>query len=76
METKPGGTKIPMQIGSELRIKKDGQLVLDNPELELSDQSMAADAVLSYTYNRQTGEHVIRLLSPVSRPESGVPSEE
>lgn len=70
MDTIRGGTKIPMQIGSELRIKKDGQISVDNPELELSAQPIAADAVLSYHYDHQTGEHVIRLLSPVSSPDA------
>ena len=60
------GTKIPLQIGSEFRINKNGELILDNPELELSDQIQAADAVLSYRFDPATGDHIIRLLDPVA----------
>ncbi len=58
--------KIPLQVGSELRITKNGELILDNPEVELSEQIAAADAVLSYHFDPKTGEHTLRLLEPVA----------
>jgi hypothetical protein len=36
MKTKKEGMKIPMQVGSELRIKNNGEIIVDNPELELA----------------------------------------
>lgn len=59
-------TQIPLQVGSELRIKNSGEIVLDNPELELAEGTRAADAVLSYRFDRSTGEHILRLLDPVA----------
>jgi hypothetical protein len=32
--------KIPMQVGSELRIRNSGEIVIDNPELELARTPM------------------------------------
>lgn len=58
--------KIPLQVGSELRIRKNGELSLDNPEVELAEQLAAADAVLSYRFDPKSGEHVLRLLEPVA----------
>ena len=58
--------KIPMQVGSELRIKNTGEVVVDNPEIELAENRRAADAVFSYHFDRTTGEHVLRLLDPVA----------
>lgn len=58
--------RIPMQVGSEFRIKSTGDLVMDNPEIELAADRKAADAVLSYRFDRATGEHVLRLLDPVA----------
>jgi hypothetical protein len=66
MKNEDTGMKIPLQVGSELRIKKNGELSVDNPELELSEQASAADAVLSYHFDPQTGEHILRLLDPVA----------
>lgn len=57
---------IPLQVGSELRIKNDGSIVMDNPELELAKSPKAADAVLSYRYDSDAKEHVLRLLDPVA----------
>ncbi|HXF27022.1 MAG TPA: hypothetical protein VN610_07105 [Bryobacteraceae bacterium] len=59
-------TQIPLQVGSELRIKNSGEIILDNPELELAEGTRAADAVLSYRFDRSTGEHILRLLDPVA----------
>ena len=36
MKQEPEELHIPMQVGSELRIKNDGAVVVDNPELELA----------------------------------------
>ena len=58
--------RIPMQVGSELRIKNDGAIVVDNPELELALDEKAADAMLSYRYDAKQGVHILRLLDPVA----------
>jgi hypothetical protein len=60
------GTRIVLQIGAELRIRNNGDLILDNPELELEREERAADAVLLYRYDAIKGEHVLRLLDPVA----------
>lgn len=59
-------TRIVLQVGSELRIKNDGDFVIDNPELELAADNRAADAVLMYRLDPQTGEHILRLVDPVA----------
>lgn len=58
--------KIPFQVGSELRIKNNGDLVIDNPELELVGEDRAADAVLMYRFDSEAGEHIIRLIDPLA----------
>lgn len=58
--------QIPMQVGSELRIRNTGEIVVDNPELELANDPRAADAVLAYKFDRNTKEHSLRLLEPVA----------
>ena len=58
--------RIPMQVGSELRIKNDGAVVVDNPELELALEEKAADATLSYRYDAKEGVHLLRLLEPLA----------
>ena len=58
-------TQIPLQVGSELRIKNDGDLTLGNPQLELAGDTSAADAVLLYRFDRRSGEHILHLLDPV-----------
>jgi hypothetical protein len=58
--------KISMQVGSELRITNNGDVVVDNPELELVGDDRAADAVLMYRFDPAKGEHVIRLVTPVA----------
>jgi len=64
-ENQPG-TKIPMQVGTEVRLRKNGDIVLDNPELELAADTAAADAVLLYRFDPDSGEHILRLLDPVA----------
>ncbi|HVB55713.1 MAG TPA: hypothetical protein VNE63_04670 [Candidatus Acidoferrales bacterium] len=66
MRTEDKGTKIVLQVGSELRIKNNGDIVIDNPELELVGDDRAADAVLLYRFDAQAGVHVLRLLEPVA----------
>lgn len=63
-------TRIVLQVGSELRIKNNGDIIVDNPELELAGETQAADAVLMYRLDSQRAEHVLRLVKPVSaRPD-------
>jgi hypothetical protein len=66
MAAPSAGTKIVMQVGAELRIRNNGDLILDNPELELEHEERAADAVLLYRFEASTGEHVLRLLDPLA----------
>lgn len=73
-----GGTRIPMQIHTELRIRKDGNIAVSNPSVGFGPNDLAASAVVSYRFDQATGEHVIRLEEPMShdrheddfRPES------
>jgi quinol monooxygenase YgiN len=65
-EAAGGEERIPMQVGSELRITSDGSIVIGNPELELAWNTAAASAVLTYRYDAGSGEHVIRLLEPMA----------
>ncbi len=58
--------RIPLQVGSELRIKNSGDIVLDNPEIELAQEEAAADATLAYRFDEKTGEHILRLLDPIA----------
>src|SRR5580704_4544846 len=60
------GMEIPMQVGSELRIRNDGTIVMDNPELELARDQEAADAVLVYRFDSAAGVHVLRLFAPLA----------
>jgi len=66
MAAPSAGTKIVLQVGEELRIRNNGDLIVDNPELELDGEERAADAVLLYSFDAQKGEHVLRLLDPVA----------
>lgn len=59
-------TRIPLQVGSEFRIGRRGELVLSNPTLELAPSDAAADAVISYRFDTGTGDHIIRLERPWS----------
>ena len=66
MASSSNETKISLQVGSELRIKNNGDIVIDNPELELAADDRAADAALVYRFDPKAGEHVLRLLDPVA----------
>jgi hypothetical protein len=59
-------TRIVLQVGSELRIKNNGDFVIDNPELELAADDRAADAVLMYRFDPRSSEHILRLVDPVA----------
>ena len=59
-------TRIPLQVGSEIRIRNNGELNVSNPTVEAAPALDAADAVLDYRFDAQTGEHVLRLLQPVA----------
>jgi hypothetical protein len=58
--------KIVMQVGNELRITKNGEVIVSNPELELAQDDNAADAVFFYKFNPSSGEHTLRLADPVA----------
>jgi hypothetical protein len=60
------GTKITLQVGTELRIRNNGDVIIDNPAIELASESNAADAVILYRFNEKAGEHIFRLLDPVA----------
>jgi len=66
MKAEESGMKIVMQVGGELRISNDGEVVIDNPELELVGEERAADAVLIYKFDPRAKAHIIRLLDPVA----------
>jgi len=60
------GMKIVLQVGAELRIRNNGDVTMDNPELELAQDDSAADAVLLYRFDKDTREQVLRLVEPVA----------
>lgn len=66
MAGKTQDTRIVLQVGSELRIKNNGDIAIDNPEIELLGEDDAADAVLIYRFDSKAGEHILRLLNPVA----------
>ncbi len=57
---------IVLQVGTELRITNNGEIILSNPELELSRETRAADATLIYKFDPNRGEHSFRLLEPLA----------
>ena len=59
-------TRIPLQVGTELKIKRTGEISVSNPTVELAPSDMLADAVISHRYDARTGEHIIRLEEPWS----------
>ena len=58
-------TRIPLQVGSELRINNNGEIRVSNPTVEAAPALDVADAVLDYRFDSQTGQHVLRLIEPV-----------
>jgi hypothetical protein len=71
--TAPNATRIPLQVHSELRIKKTGEIAVSNPSVGLGPNDLAASAVISYRFDEHTGEHVIRLEEPMSHDRSEEP---
>jgi hypothetical protein len=63
--TQSGETEIVLQVGSELRITNNGEVILGNPELELARDERAADATLLYRFDPNAGQHIFRLVEPV-----------
>ncbi len=66
MSDEPREMRIALQVGSELRITNSGEIVIDNPELELAQNDEAADAILAYKFDKKKGEHILRLIDPVA----------
>jgi hypothetical protein len=64
-------SRIPLQVGSELRIRNNGEVSVSNPTVEAAPALEAADAVLDYRFDPQTGEHVLRWVEPVASRRSG-----
>jgi hypothetical protein len=71
--TAPNATRIPLQVHSELRIKKTGEIAVSNPSVGLGPNDLAASAVVSYRFDEHTGEHVIRLEEPMSHDRAEEP---
>jgi hypothetical protein len=65
-EPSDDGTRIVLQVGTDLRITNKGEIILSNPELELAREDGAADAVLLYKFNPNSGEHSFRLVDPLA----------
>lgn len=59
-------TRVPLQVHSEIRIKKNGEIAISNPSIGLGPNELTASAVVSYRFDEATGEHVIRLEEPMS----------
>ena len=53
MKSKGIETKIVLQVGSELRVNNKGDIIIDNPELELAREPEAAEADI-FLQNRHT----------------------
>jgi hypothetical protein len=64
--TDSGETEIVLQVGSELRISNNGEIIVGNPELELAREGRAADATLRYRFDAGKGEHIFRLVEPLA----------
>ena len=60
-------TRIPLQVGSELRIRNNGEV---NVSPAPAAEQGSADAIVDYRYDPQTGEHVVRLMRPATLPET------
>ena len=64
-------TRIPLQVGSEVRIRNNGEISVSNPTIEAAPALEAADAVVDYRFDPQTGEHVLRLVQPLAARRTG-----
>ena len=61
MSPHQGFARIPLPVGSELRIRNSGEVSVSNPAIETALRPDAAGAVLDYRFDPYSGEHVIRL---------------
>lgn len=59
-------TRIPLQVHTELRITKNGEIAVSNPSVGLGPNDLAASAVISHRFDEATGDHIIRLEEPMS----------
>lgn len=64
--TAPNATRVPMQIHTEIRLKKTGEISVSNPVVGFGPNDLAASAVVSHRFDEATGEHIIRLEEPLS----------
>jgi hypothetical protein len=62
-------TRIPLLVGSELRIRNNGELSVSNPTGKAAPALDTADAVLDYRFDAQSSEHVLRLQDSVAAAE-------
>jgi hypothetical protein len=69
----PNVTRIPLQVHSEVRIRRNGEIAVSNPSVGFAPNDLAASAVISYRYDEAAGEHVIRLEEPMSHDRSEEP---
>ncbi|HVW83065.1 MAG TPA: hypothetical protein VHB50_00210 [Bryobacteraceae bacterium] len=54
-------TRIPLMVNTEVHLTSNGEVRVDNPELE-----RAEDAVIFYRFDPHTREHTIRLVAPLA----------
>lgn len=59
-------TRIPLQLGSVLKITRNGEISVSNPDLELEPSEAAADAVFAYSFDPHTGDHFLEVVEPLS----------
>ncbi len=64
--TPRSSTRIPMQVHTEVRITRKGEIAVSNPSVGLAPNDLAASAVISYRFDEATGDHIIRLEEPMS----------
>jgi hypothetical protein len=64
-------TRIPLQVGSELRVRNNGEISVSNPTIQGAPALDAADAVIDYRFDANTGEHVLRLVEPLASRRTG-----
>ena len=57
MKSNPHETKIVLQVGHSVRIKNNGDLVVDHSGRELVGEGKAARAVLRCGFDSEAGEH-------------------
>ena len=58
--------RIPMQLGSLLKIHSNGEISVSNPELQLEPSEAVADTILEYSFEPHNCVHVIQVVEPLS----------